>query len=168
MVSRREYSSVGIIWLSPGKCAQSVPPHTDTGTHHSVHEHTSHGLSRQEGGAGATAHDISRLAARAFLREREGGRGTPKCEGVLSVRGDLLFPFQWRMLAPSSVSRLMSPFQPRPEGGGERKKREGRRVEQKHHGGYTKCVPCRLLTSEERGRRRRDRQELNYIPLIFH
>ena len=86
MVSRREHSSVAVIWLSPGRCAQSIPPDTDTGTHHSAHEHTSRGLSRQEGGAGATAHGISRLAARAFLREG-GGRGTPKCEGVLSVRG---------------------------------------------------------------------------------
>ena len=40
------------------------------------------------------------------------------------------------MLAPSSVSRLMSPFQPRPEGGGgERKKREGGREE-----GWSKSI----------------------------
>ena len=69
MVSRREHSSAAVIWLSPGRCAQSIPPHTDTGTHHSAHEHTSHGLRRQEGGARATAHGISHLAARAFLRE---------------------------------------------------------------------------------------------------
>ena len=64
------------------------------------------------------------------------------------------------MLAPSSVSRLMSPFQPRPEGGGERKKREGRRVERKYHGGYTRCVPCRLLTREERGREEEERYRI--------
>ena len=75
MVSRREHSSVAVIWLSPGKSAQSIPPHTGTGSHHSAHEHTSHGLSRQEGGAVATGHDISHLAARAFLEgERKRGR----------------------------------------------------------------------------------------------
>ena len=93
------------------------------------------------------------------------------------MRGDLLFPFQWRRLAPSSVSRLMSSFQPRPEGGGERKREEGggerkkrrggrkeeerrggrRKVEQKHHGRHT-----RLFIAGQRGREREeeDRQEL--------
>ena len=84
------------------------------------------------------------------------------------MRGDLLFPFQWRRLAPFSVSRLMSSFQPRPEGGGERKREEGggerkkrrgrrRKVEQKHHGRHT-----RLFIAGQRGREREeeDRQEL--------
>lgn len=70
--SWREHSPVAVIWLSPGKSDQSIPQHTGTGSHHPAHEHTFHGLSRQEGGAVAIAHDIGRLAAKAFLRGSEG------------------------------------------------------------------------------------------------
>ena len=72
MVSRREHGSVAVICLSPGSSVQSIPQHTGTGSRHPAHEHTFHGLSRQEGGTVAIAHDIGRLAAKAFLRESEG------------------------------------------------------------------------------------------------